>query len=229
MEKLEIPTNSRQVTEEWIKNALGVEKVLNLENVKEKSGYLSNTFRVKIEVDNEVKSIFIKIILDSDDELFVYFERNNFDQVEIRFYKEYLPKLIEFEKKFMKSELENEFVPEFLRGDFCLDFKNRGYYLILEDISEKYEMNQSPEGFNFAQINGLLLKIAHFHALAFAYNQKCERWKLNSLQEKLLKEDHFIEHMESSFVVLLEDLQDDIDLHHKGQFSNSKRTLYLKF
>ena len=102
------------------------------------------------------------------------------------------------------------------KGDFCLDLENRGFYLIMEDISGKYQMhNKDFNGLSFAQINGILTKMAHFHALTFACNQKYPKWELNSLYEKFIIEDDIIEATERNIKILLTDLEQNPDLHQK--------------
>ena len=116
MTSVEIPTTLKQITEKWIKEAVNAEKVLEIQNVQEKSGFLSGVKKAKILLENQEKNIFIKIISEPDDPFIGYFKTTNFDEVEIRFYREFLPKLIEFEKSLMESELEKDFVPKFYKG-----------------------------------------------------------------------------------------------------------------
>ena len=158
----------------------------------------------KVKIGGETKKFFIKIISDPNHPFYGSFFKHEFDKIEINFYKKMLPKLVEFEKRFIKSELESQFVPKFFKGDFCLNPENRGFYLILEDISQDFQMNKN--GFNFDQINGILVKMAHFHALTFAYSQKVEKFDLESFYERLMKGTVLYKMMETNFDIFLNGL-----------------------
>ena len=79
------------------------------------------------------------------------------------------------DEKLSKS-LEN-MVAKLYSGDYCLEKDQRGFYLIMEDLSaNQYIMpGKGPvksEGFTFDQINHILLKMARFHSLAYAFEQQ---------------------------------------------------------
>ena len=127
-------------------------------------------------IQGKIQHLFIKIISEPDDSYRFIYDTNNFDEVEITFYKHYLPTLIEFEQsKCQSSELE-DIAPKTYGGDYCLESGKRGFYLIMEDLSaNQYIMpGKGPvksEGFTFEQINHILLKMARFHSLAYAFEQ----------------------------------------------------------
>ena len=87
-------------------------------------------------------------------------------------------------------------VPKFYFGDYSLEKKSRGFYLILEDLSGQYRMKIGPDGLNFNQVNDILVKIAKFHAVAYAYNMKNENFKWESWQLKNSKDPEFVKLVE---------------------------------
>ena len=91
-----------------------------------------------------------------------------------------------------------------------MSLDNRAFYLIMEDLSDDYTMKNTPEGLNFDQMNDCLVKLAQFHAVAFAFNlenpQAVKQWGLTSWYEKFLKDEEFIQQMEKCFDSLIKDL-----------------------
>ena len=145
------------------------------------------------------------------------FDDNKFDEIEIRFYKELLPTLIQFStqeeisgKKCTANSLEH-MVAKFYSGDYSLEKGDRGYYLVLEDLSNHYSMKKGPEGLNFQQINDILVKIAKFHSTTYAFNIKnpeiVKKWNLESWQEKTSNDPEFINLMENCMDNFIKDLK----------------------
>ena len=98
------------------------------------------------------------------------YDTNNFDEVEIGFYKNYLPDLVKFERSRCKNSELEELVPKVYDGNYCLENGKRGFYLIMEDLSaNNYNMAKR---FTFEELNQILQKIARFHSLAYAYGQQ---------------------------------------------------------
>ena len=69
----------------------------------------------------------------------MFIDKYDIDTNEVRVYTEIIPKLIQFEKNFYngQSRLE-EFLPKFYAGG--ADKQTKGFFLIMEDLSEKYRM-----------------------------------------------------------------------------------------
>ena len=105
------------------------------------------------------------------------YDTNNFDEVEIEFYKNYLPDLVKFEQSRCKNSELEELVPKVYDGNYCLENEKRGFYVIMEDLSvNNYIMPgkrlAKSEGFTFEELNQILQKMARFHSLAYAYGQQ---------------------------------------------------------
>ena len=65
-----------------------------------------------------------------------------------------------------KIELEEQ-IPKFYAGGAT----DKGFFLIIEDISDKFSMVENAKGLSLCQIELALENIAHFHALSYAYGQ----------------------------------------------------------
>ena len=76
-------------------------------------------------------------------------------------------------------------VVKFYSGDYSLDPNDRGFYLILDDLSSQFKVQTSPEGLNFGQLKDILMKIANFHALAYGFTTNnphaVKKWNLRLL------------------------------------------------
>ena len=101
-------------------------------------------------------------------------------------------------------------VPKFYTGNYNLEKDERGFYIILEDLSNHYMMKTDPEGLNFGQVSDILVKIAKFHSTAFVYNMKdqpvhtYESWQLVTT-----KDSRFIKNMDASFDIFIKDLENE--------------------
>ena len=148
-----IPTCLNDVNKEWLQDALKSSnepiEVIEISPVEEKIGFLSGTNKAKVKIGSEIKNLFIKSIANPDDPCRALFYDVNLDEVEIKFYKEYLVALIDFTKEKSKldvaDELEN-MAPKLYSSGYCLEKENRGFYLIMDDISSQYSMKTGPEG-----------------------------------------------------------------------------------
>jgi len=188
------------VTEEWLKETLQISlkenvDVVNFEKITAKNGYLSGAFKAQIKVKNDVQKVFIKSILDKEDPFRYMMDTHAMDRIEILFYNTFLPDMIKFEKERCggKSELET-LVPKVLAADYCLDKENRGFYLVMEDVSDRFKMIQTAEGISLAQASDCFDRLARFHAIGHAFvkgqSEAIEGWKLDPLYEKF-KNDPF--------------------------------------
>jgi len=104
-------------------------------------------------------------------------------------------------------------VPRFYCGDYSLDKEERGFYLILNDISSQYKLKSVNEGLNFMQINDILVKIAKFHCAAYAFQlknpEKVKTWNLKSWYEKASDNSGFLSLMEDSFEDVIKDFENE--------------------
>lgn len=211
-----IPTRQTEVTEPWLREVLNLDdeaKVLSMETITDKNGFLSGVSRatVQFKQNEEPKHLFVKIISEPDDVFTAMFDIYNFDQVEIQFYKEHLPALIAMEES-KRSTSELKFMsPEFFAGDYNMEKDKRGFYVIMDDLSQKgYKMTQE---LTFKAANSILAKTATFHALGYAfakqYPQKVKEWNLSSWYEKFLHDKDFVQVIEKSIETLISDLQEE--------------------
>ena len=85
------------------------------------------------------EKIFLKISLPGDDPLNVFSNKFNMNSIEIRAYTELIPKFVELEKNCRDgySFLE-EMMPKFYAG--AANEATKGFFLILEDLSESFNM-----------------------------------------------------------------------------------------
>jgi len=215
---VKIPKSPNDITKQWLQEAIkSSEKTENVEvieisQLKEKTGFLSGAVIAKVNINGDEKNLFIKTIIGENDPFRIFYDTSNLDELEIRFYKEYLPALVDFtkqetsEKNIMLNCLEN-MVVKFYCGDYSLDKEERGFYLILDDLSSQYKVKTGSEGLNFGQIKDILVKMAKFHAMAYAFNAKnpakVKNWNLRSWCEKASKHTNFLALMESCFVKLV--------------------------
>ena len=152
MEKL--PKCPKDVTEEWLKYVMSKYlknsniSVISLERITEKDGFSCGIYKASIQCDeSELLKLFIKVILAPEEPNAAFVLGFSVDQIEIEALRIWVPKLIEFEKTKTKgqSELEN-MMPKFYAGDYSLDKENRGFYLILEDISSDFKILKDDAG-----------------------------------------------------------------------------------
>ena len=209
---VKIPKSPNDITKQWLQEAIkSSEKTENVEvieisQLKEKTGFLSGAVKARVNINGNEKNLFIKTIIGQNDPFRIFYDTSNLDELEIRFYKEYLPALVDFTKQ-QSSEKENyssdNIVVKFYCGDYSLDKEERGFYLILDDLSSQYKVKTGSEGLNFGQIKDILVKMAKFHAMAYAFNAKnpakVKNWNLRSWCEKASKHTNFLALMESCF------------------------------
>jgi hypothetical protein len=220
---LKIPKNPNDITKQWLLEVIKLSEktenveVIEISQLKEKTGFLSGAVKAKVNINGDEKNLFIKTIIGENDPFRIFYDTSNLDELEIRFYKEYLPALIDFtketsEKKIVLNCLEN-MVVKFYCGDYSLDKEERGFYLILDDLSSQYKVKTGSEGLNFGQIKDILVKMAKFHAMAYAFNAKnpakVKDWNLRSWCEKASKHTGFIALMESCFDKLIKNYESE--------------------
>ena len=186
-------TSPSEVTEEWLKETLQLNlkedsiEVVHFEKITAKNGYLSSAFTAQVKIKDQLQKLFIKSILDKDDESRYFMDKNTMDRIEIQFYNIFLPQLIQYEKENFhgKSELEQGFVPKVLAADYCLDVEKRGFYIVMEDISDQFDIVKDKEGLSFVQITNALEKLARFHAIGYGFSKAhpdtVKDWNLEGL------------------------------------------------
>ena len=186
----EIPKSPKDVTKNWLKTVL--QKSLNetievqtLNIVTQKNGFLCGTFKAQVLINGQLVKLFIKTMLETDDPLRYMWDDFEFDRIEISTYNTFFPELIKFEREQLhgKSELET-MLPKVYAADYCLSKDNRGFYLIMEDISADFQLIATEEGLSHLQISKALEKLARFHAIGYAFTKNnltiVEGWKLES-------------------------------------------------
>ena len=133
---------------------------------------------------------------------------SNAEEIEIRFYNEFLPALVDFAKKEIYdneniSKSLERMIPRFYSGDYCLKEDERGFYLILEDISDQYDLLRGREDVFFSEIKDVLVKMAIFHSVAFTFNLKnpntVRKWNLKPWSDKALTKPRYVNLMEKCF------------------------------
>ena len=203
-------TSPSEVTEEWLKETLQLNlkedsiEVVHFEKISAKNGYLSRAFKAQVKIKDQLQKLFIKSILDKDDKSRYFMDKNTMDRIEIQFYNIFLPQLIQYEKENFhgKSELEQGFVPKVLAADYCLDVEKRGFYIVMEDISDHFDIVKDKEGLSLAQITNALEKLARFHAIGYGFSKAhpdtVEDWYLEPLYEKF-KSDPFMDAFRTDF------------------------------
>ena len=140
----EIPVKPEDVTKDWLKRTLTKSlksdiEVLELVPVKTE-GYLSKACKATIKIGGGVpEKIFLKITLPNDDPFTAFINKYNVDTNEVKAYSETIPKLIELEKAYCNGESQlAKIMPKFYAGG--ADKETRGFFLIMEDLSDNYVM-----------------------------------------------------------------------------------------
>lgn len=224
MTSVPIPTSPKEVTKEWLRLCLqenlqdskDVIEVLGLEQIKEKNGFMSGYFKAKVKINDQIQKLFIKTILDKEDPLRFMMDKIDFDRIEISTYKSFIPELIKYEKLYCdpeRSQLE-DLIPSIYAADYCLDKQNRGYYLIMEDISDKYSLIATEEGLSYLQVSKAVEKLARFHATGFAFVKNkpsvIESWKLSPIYPFI---DDFKRGIDASIVEAITNEKPDFRKH----------------
>ena len=103
-EHAEIPLKPEEVTSDWLKQVLKKSLKTEVEVVQlvgvETEGFLSKACKAQIKIGPKVEKIFVKITLPAEDSFLNFITDYNIDAMEVKAYKEILPKLIEFERQF---------------------------------------------------------------------------------------------------------------------------------
>ena len=199
--KMEVPLTTNQVTNEWLKSALShlgeTIKVKELKSVKNEGGVLSNVFKAKVNIDGKEENLFIKI-MPSDQGQKVFIENHPLDKIEIQTYDKTLPMLQSFEKQEMGTMKLQEMTCRYFGGKYCLDKESRGFYLILEDISDTHQMPNLDKGLTDDQVVDSLRKLAYFHGLSYCFAKKNN---VNYLEHHIIPYFAFLEDTEAQVFI----------------------------
>ena len=177
-----IPIDPSQVTKEWLSTVLNKAKHGYAENIivnevighKNNGGVLSTVFKARIHVNGAEKQLFIKTMPGPDQSQRVFIDDYALDAREVKTYSTLFEQLEAFEKDFSfnKDNGIKSMVCKYFAGDCCQDKANRGFYVVLEDISDNYQMPNLDKGLNNKQIISALENLAYFHSLTYCYGQK---------------------------------------------------------
>jgi len=180
-----IPQCSIDVTNEWLHQTLLQQcfqdaehiEVNSIESLSNKFGVLSSTFKADATVANQDGckvnyKFFIKIMPEPDTPERKFIEEFCIDAKEILTYKELMPRLQAFEEGIKGRSDIPSMIPKFYAGDVCMEKENRGYYVILQDLTPEYQMFSLDGGLSQAQIINALEKLAYFHGLTYSFRKQ---------------------------------------------------------
>jgi len=95
---IKIQKSPKDVTKEWLQDVLKSNTSSNFSNskfievmeinmLKEKKGFLSGALLAKVKINDQEENLFIKSIIGQDDPFRSFYDTNNLEEIEIRFYK----------------------------------------------------------------------------------------------------------------------------------------------
>ena len=91
---IKIPKSPKDIDKEWLQEVLrlsgtgiGTIEVIEIDMLKEKTGFLSGALKAKVKINDQEENLFIKTIIGQDDPFRSFYDTNNLDELEIRFYK----------------------------------------------------------------------------------------------------------------------------------------------
>jgi hypothetical protein len=136
-------------------------------------GWVSTAMIATVQInDNQIKKLFIKTSLPETDPYHVYSYEYNMDVCEDEAYRVILPKLVQFEKRSLGYSIIQDFLPKYYTSQLTAAQNTRVLHLILEDLSaEGFTMKKNLPGLGLNQVKLVLTKIAHFHAVSYAYSK----------------------------------------------------------
>ena len=230
---VKIPTAASEVTQEWFTEVMkeSDKEILDVEVTQfhreglHENGMLSSIIRISAKTNNheEEKKYFLKVL--PPDEVHREFVTQSFmDITEIQTYKVLFRDLTDFERKHSKNKALNgveSLIPKLISADYCLERDKRGCYLLLEDLSDNFEMKDFNEGLTSDQVIKSLEALAQFHATTFAF-KKVEKIAgftqkydfLSSFFEKFETDPDIKAFMDSNMEMLQADVDSSADLKH---------------
>ena len=120
-----------------------------------------------------------------------------------------------------KEKLGCSKLSEYLTRYFGGCKKDDGFYIILEDISNDFEMKNVAQGLSLEEIMEALKTLAYFHAISYCYGQEnstdfSESFPVNL--EKFLEDDSLTECAVTGLELFVQDLENHApDLVEKGK------------
>jgi hypothetical protein len=154
--------------------------------------------------------VFIKITLPSDDPFQSFINHYNIDVVEVKAYQDILPTLADFEYKETSKSLVGNIIPKFFAGGCNLDNESRGFFLILEDLSDDYTSVPTTKGLNLNQLKLVIGQVAHFHVVSYAYGLKNKidfSKEFPSMFAKFMDNESLVEMLQKNLQILIDDLK----------------------
>ncbi len=179
-----IPTSISDVSAEWLRDTLLQSwkeeevEVVRLEPVKNRHGVLSTNFKAEVRIgtgeeeERRKKLLFGKVLPDRYEKaLHVDFvKKMRLDVTEVEAYRAVFRDLIKYEESlFAGSSALSKAVPGFVSGGYELnpDPDRRGFFLLLEDVSDQFEVRDYENGLTPPEVCLALGKLGRFSGLAY--------------------------------------------------------------
>jgi hypothetical protein len=122
--------------------------------------------------DNQIKKLFIKTSLPETDPVHLFSYEYYMDVCEDEAYRVILPKLVQFEKSRLGYSIIQDLLPKYYASQLTVGQNTRVLHLILEDLSaDGFTMKKNVPGLDLELVKLVLTKIAHFHAVSYAYSK----------------------------------------------------------
>ena len=165
-----IPLDSKQVSKEWLNSVINVKEVKEVIGHVNEGGVLSSIFKAKIiDNDGQERKLFIKIMPNPDQDQRILIEGFGLDKREVKTYVKLFKELEDFEETQLGVKNIQSIICDFWAAD-CSDVKEkRGFYIILDDVSQDFKMPDLDKGMTKDQIIDALEKLAYFHSLTYCY------------------------------------------------------------
>ncbi len=167
-----IPLEPAQVTKEWLEAALTESSgkkatVHELQAHQNKGGVLSCIFKATATVNGAKEKLFIKIMPGQEQPQRVFIENYGIDEREVSAYKVVFKQLEDFETRHLGQSTIQSIACKFHAGQTCQSKLGRGFFLVLQDISDDFQMPDFDRGLSDLEIANSLQNLAHFHALTY--------------------------------------------------------------
>ncbi len=121
---------------------------------------------------DDIKKLFIKIGVSGDNPYAGFTQLSKVDIREVQVYQDELRQIVAFEKKTLgKSELEQT-LPKVYAAGYDASDKNRGLYIVMEDLTVDHQMASIGNGLTKEQTVAALKATARFHAISHCWQQK---------------------------------------------------------
>ena len=182
---VKIPQEASEVSENWFKEVLKeTDKELLEVNVSEfqketsnEHGMLSCIFRIEA----NGQKYFLKVMPEVSFAKTIVTQQKMFI-TEVETYRRLFKDLAEFENKRCKdSKGVDSLIPKVISADYNDDEDKTGFYLLLENLTPKYEMKDFNKGLTVNQVTQSVQSLAHFHAVSYSFK---ERNNIKDFREK---------------------------------------------